>query len=401
MVTPSRTTDGIRWKPNSRLGLLGVSLFGCAVVAVLWNKLHFISSASHNDFTHTRGAQTMPRSNNFIYKLHTDSKLDPTDCSQLLNKYRSGKIPQTNKASEAYPIDKSYITRSNTDQSFSISVHDARIDQMRHDIFKQGIYYESIMTNVIADMFSETKNMHHKVMIDVGANVGWFSLLAASYGAEVFAFEPNVINVVRFCESQLLNGWSLAENLEANNRIHTYLKGVGSEHGQVLQMYTPDPKNPGSYTFNQGLAKDHFAKRKAAGDLQQLDEGGLPIVTLDALAKDQGWLSKNNDVKIVLMKMDIEGHEPMALRGSKELLRANIIENILMEFNADSPRSDWVELANTLLECGYKVYKIGDHRGPDVDFQSASENPDTIIDEIKGKPFSSHGNVNVWFKVKS
>ena len=74
---------------------------------------------------------------------------------------------------------------------------------------------------------------------------------------------------------------------------------------------------------------------------------------------------------------------------------------ILMEFNGDSPRSDWVELAKTLLECGYKVYKIGDHRGPDVDFQSASENPDTIIDEIKSKPFSSHGNVNVWFKVRS
>jgi FkbM family methyltransferase len=319
----------------------------------------------------------------YIYRPHTDGKLQPTDCSKLLKKYRSGQIQQTNQASLAYPIDKSFVTRSNTDHSFQISVHAQKIDQMRHDIFNQGVYYEDIMSDVIADMFSKANNHSPKVMLDIGANVGWFSLLAASHGAEVFAFEPNVINVVRFCESQLLNGWSLAENFESNNRIHTYLNGVGSEHGKTLIMYTPDPNNPGSHTFNKDLAEEHFLRRKSDGDLQKLDGGKLPIITLDALAQDQGWLSNQNEVKITLMKMDIEGLEPVALAGSKKLLRAKIIENVLMEFNGDLPNSDWISLVKTLFDCGYKLYKIGDHRGPNLTFQKTSEDPESVVDNIK------------------
>jgi FkbM family methyltransferase len=364
------------------------------------------------DHSNTRGAKAVapPKSyeavsttsmnSNFIYKPHTDDKLEPTNCSQLLNKYRSGQIQQTNQASASYPIDKSYVTRSNTENAFQISVHAPNIDSMRHDIFKSGIYYENIMSNVIADMFSQANKDKPKVMLDVGANVGWFSLLAASHGAEVFSFEPNVINMVRFCESQMLNGWSLAENVERNNRIHSYMKGVGSQHGQSLNMYAPDPNNPGSHTFNQELAKDHFTKRKAEGDLQKLDGGELPIIALDALARDQGWLSEGSNVKIVLMKMDIEGMEPVALEGTKELLRANIIENILMEFNSDSPRADWVSLISTLFDCGYKLYKIGDHTGPNELFQLTSNDPKVVLDDFKKRHYSA-SNMNAWFKVKS
>lgn len=337
------------------------------------------------------------------YKSHSDAKLEPTDCSQLLQKYRSGEIPQTNQASSYYPIDKSYITRSNTQHAFHVSVHSEKIDGMRYGIFNSGDYYEKIMSNVIADIFSQATPDKNAIMLDIGANIGWFSLLAASHGAEVYAFEPNVINMVRFCESQLLNGWSLAQNLESNNRIHSYLKGVGSEHGKSLSMYKPDPSNPGSFTFNQDLAKDHFAKRKVEGQLQKLDGGELPIVTLDALARDQGWLSdKGGRTKIALMKMDVEGMEHVALEGAKKLLSANIIENILMEFNADSPKADLVSLIATMFSCGYKLYKIGGHQGPNVDFKLTSEDPEMVIGDILNRKFGTKGeNVNGWFKVKA
>lgn len=396
MVTPSRTAAGDRWTSNGRQ--CGVLLLVFFSVVVLWNQNVPLPQI---DITpSSRGAQLQTSISKYIYKPHTDRKLEPTDCLHLLQKYRSGQIQQT-IASQAYPIDKSYVTRSNTDSSFQISVHAKNIDSMRHDIFNQGVYYEDIMSDVIADMFSKDNNDTPKVMLDIGANVGWFSLLAASHGAEVFAFEPNVINVVRFCESQLLNGWSLAENFENNNRIHTYLKGVGSEHGKTLVMYTPDPKNPGSYTFNEDLAKEHFSKMKSDGDLQKLDGGELPIVTLDALAQDQGWLSKHNEVKIVLMKMDIEGLEPTALAGSKELLRTKVIENVLMEFNGDLPKSDWILLIKTLSDCGYQIYKIGDHRGPKVSFQMTSEGPESVVDNIKKTLGPQVVNANVWFKVES
>jgi hypothetical protein len=166
-------------------------------------------------------------------------------------------------------------------------------------------------------------------------------------------------------------------------------------------MYTPDPNNPGSHTFNKDLAEEHFLRRKSDGDLQKLDGGKLPIITLDALAQDQGWLSNQNEVKITLMKMDIEGLEPVALAGSKKLLRAKIIENVLMEFNGDLPNSDWISLVKTLFDCGYKLYKIGDHRGPNLTFQKTSEDPESVVDNIKKSLPSQVVNANVWFRIES
>jgi FkbM family methyltransferase len=341
------------------------------------------------------------RGPSFVYKQHSDRELEPTRCAALLQQHRAGQIDQTKSLTHS----KSYVTRSNTKHTFQISVHSESVDGMRFSIFKSGLYYEHIMTDVISSIMkeSEEKSVAAPVMLDVGANVGWFSLLAASYGAEVFAFEPNVINMVRFCESQLLNGWSLAQNLESYNRIHSYLKGVGLNHGERLSMFTPDPNNPGAHTFNIQTAKGQFARRgKNNAQLQQLEGGELPIVTLDALAKDQGWLSGSRDksMKITLMKMDIEGAEHAALGGSKKLLCAHIIENILIEFNADLSRAEWISQLKILFDCGYKVYKFGGHTGPNKDLTLSSEDPEEVVDFIRNFNYGvKDSNVNVWLKV--
>ncbi|KAL7477636.1 hypothetical protein ACHAW6_003436 [Cyclotella cf. meneghiniana] len=384
-ITSSRNDhiDLTQFKTNRRLGL-AVLLIGCIVLFV--DEIVVMSK----------------RGNNHIYKRNSDAKLDTANCSELLEKHRAGQISQTNHASPSYPIDKSYLARSHTQFPFHVSVHPEGIDGIRFDIFRAGVYYENIMTSVIGEILNEAsaRKQHRPVMIDVGANIGWFSLLAASHGAEVFSFEPNVINMIRFCESQLLNGWSLAQNSERDNRIHSYMKGVGSQHGQSLSMYAPDPKNPGANTFNQDLAKDHAAKM-SGGELHQLDGGELPIVTLDALAKDQGWLSfKGKGTEIALMKIDIEGMEHVALQGAKQLLCKNVIQNILMEFNGESHRSDWVLQITPLLDCGYELYKIGGHKGPDQDMILTSKNPEVAIDEIQ-KKFGGGINVNGWFKVRT
>ena len=87
-------------------------------------------------------------------------------------------------------------------------------------------------------------------MLDVGGNVGWFSMVAAAHGAEVFVFEPNVVNMVRLCESSVLNGWTLSSN-PSYNQVHPYLKGVTDKHGSQEVMYKIDPKNPGSFSFSK------------------------------------------------------------------------------------------------------------------------------------------------------
>ena len=71
-----------------------------------------------------------------------------------------------------------------------------------------------------------------------------------------------------------------------------------------------------------------------------------------------------------------------------------------MEFNGDSPRADWVSQITPLLDCGYELYKIGGHKGPEQEMILTSENPEVAIDEIQ-KKFGGGNNVNGWFKVRN
>jgi FkbM family methyltransferase len=88
------------------------------------------------------------------------------------------------------------------------------------------------------------------VVIDVGANIGCISLLAASRGAIVFAFEPAAINYE-----------TLAHNITLNNlsdKIHYFNIGVGKKGREKLYLH---PKNSGAisaYCEQRGLSEDVY-----------------------------------------------------------------------------------------------------------------------------------------------
>ena len=62
-------------------------------------------------------------------------------------------------------------------------------------------------------------------MLDIVGNIGWLSLLAAAHGVEVFTFEPSIVNMVQFCESQVINQWAVPSN-QGTDQIQSFLKGV-------------------------------------------------------------------------------------------------------------------------------------------------------------------------------
>lgn len=67
-------------------------------------------------------------------------------------------------------------------------------------------YYENKMT---ANFVKILKNRPISGrVIDVGMNVGWFTLLSRSLGHEVLSFEPDPSNIIRLCESLALNNWA-------------------------------------------------------------------------------------------------------------------------------------------------------------------------------------------------
>jgi FkbM family methyltransferase len=125
------------------------------------------------------------------------------------------------------------------------------------------------------------------LMVDVGANVGLYSIAAAKRGAEVVAFEPDGFN---------------ARTLRRHARMNRVRERV-----QVIEA-----------AVGEGLGALPFAVRgspvSGAADLYlgaTTDFKVVPVLSLDAVLYGR---------KIDLMKVDVEGMEGSVLRGATQLL---------------------------------------------------------------------------------
>jgi FkbM family methyltransferase len=287
-----------------------------------------------------------------------DPFLEPVSCLELLDSYRKKQIVQLK---DHITYHKSYVRLMKTEIPFYLSTSDKTVDGIRAEMFDKGDYYEEIMTTTmqtilkgVSKRIGEHSTIKKRpVMLDVGGNVGWFSMLSAAHGAEVFVFEPNVVNMIRLCESSVLNGWSPSSNPE-NNQVHPYLKGVNDVHGIQKVMYKVDATNPGSFSFEE----------KHAAEGLNVVEGELQLVTLDALAQSQHWLEDKDSAIIAILKIDVEGLELKVITGAQKLLSSHKIQYIFLEWKVDQVER-WGAMATILLDAGYVLYKFGGWMGPE------------------------------------
>ncbi|MBU1935138.1 FkbM family methyltransferase, partial [Patescibacteria group bacterium] len=138
------------------------------------------------------------------------------------------------------------------------------------------------------------------VFMDIGANIGYFSLLAASIvGKEgkVISFEPNMQNV------QLLYA-SLLENGFTNVLVFPF---AVSDTQQILKI--------------KSMCSNGILERSSVG---RENVQSTQSIIVDNLLQ--------NEHKIDVVKIDIEGHEPFALKSMKRLLQQHH-PTILTEFS--------------------------------------------------------------------
>ncbi len=141
-------------------------------------------------------------------------------------------------------------------------------------------------------------------IIDVGANVGFFTLLAAKLAGKkgtVLSFEPDPTSFSL-----------LARSIERNNfrNVRLYQESVSNVDGQKLLHL--------SVTQNRGLHS------------MATDFGGqsilVPSARLDTVAKTLGI------GPIDLLKIDVEGAEPEVLEGAESLIYESKVRNVIMEW---------------------------------------------------------------------
>ncbi len=142
-------------------------------------------------------------------------------------------------------------------------------------------------------------------IVDIGANIGWFTLLAAKHvGNEgtVISFEPEPTSF------QLLSK-SVQQNRFSNVKL---IRQCVSDDEGVSTLYLSPSQNFGAHSIMKDL-------------------GGPKIVVsctrLDSVA------SILRIHRIHLLKIDVEGAEPKVLAGAQHLLDESKIDHITMEWN--------------------------------------------------------------------
>lgn len=138
------------------------------------------------------------------------------------------------------------------------------------------------------------------VFLDLGANIGYFTLLAASIVRDigkVISFEPNMQNL------QLLYA-SIIENKFSNIIVYPF---AASDTNQIFSLT--------SFGSNGFIEKAHSA---------QSNSQFLQSVLVDNVLQ--------NEEKISVIKMDIEGFETLALRGMERIISKHK-PVIVTEFN--------------------------------------------------------------------
>ncbi len=168
------------------------------------------------------------------------------------------------------------------------------------------------------------------VVYDVGANVGYVSLLlsrAAGDSGQVFAFEPLPANVERLAANLRLNPWA-----------------------RVTCVAAAVVDRPGPVHF---LAHASGAMGKAAGSAGRIDQAYPQEFEVPGLTLDEFAYTGSNPLPQVI-KMDIEGGEVLALKGMRRLL-AEARPLLLLELHGpESARCAW----ETLTAAGYAVMRM-------------------------------------------
>ena len=137
------------------------------------------------------------------------------------------------------------------------------------------------------------------VFIDVGANIGWFTLLGAELvgaSGEVFAFEPNESIRARLIDSTVRSAAS------ASIKTLPYAADVRSRPAHLV---SDNPRNPGHTWLEFG---------DSAGPSPGDASGPVECRRLDDVLSDA--LSRCD-----VIKLDVEGAEYLALRGAERILR--------------------------------------------------------------------------------
>ncbi|CAL8462169.1 g1700 [Coccomyxa elongata] len=183
-----------------------------------------------------------------------------------------------------------------------------------------------------------------RLVVDIGANFGYYSLYAAAHGCRVIAWEP-VPKFRSFLEYGVqLNGFQ--------GVVHVRAAAVADKNGETYTLQVPQRGIWGTASIGGGNIDRSIDNEGAYDFIEVKGERVDSVVQEDVL----------------MMKLDVEGFEPTAFQSSKGILDSYKVENVIMEYSPGvydvgerwDEYLDWPRMLSYLLEHGFTLLHIRD-----------------------------------------
>lgn len=172
----------------------------------------------------------------------------------------------------------------------------------------------------------------NSLAMDIGANVGLYTVGMAAVGFRVHSFEPVDSTFER-----------LAENIAATgiqSQVTLNKSAMGDRCGTAKFIVEPDSP-----------ATNHFSAQRDVA-LTNRSEISVQVTTLDTYMREHALDS------IDFLKIDVEGFEPAVLRGARETLSRRAIHVILLEVCPpllERAGESTASLYGVLHDSGYRI----------------------------------------------
>jgi FkbM family methyltransferase len=182
------------------------------------------------------------------------------------------------------------------------------------------------------------------VILDIGANVGLFSLVgaeAAGANGKILGFEPNPVTYA-----------TLLRNLSLNDvgNVRTFPIALSDHQGRIRLSVPKEVRAQFSYGDSY-LSIDPSVNDDPTAQIE--------CKRLDDVLADQGI------DRVDLIKIDVEGAEHLCLKGAERLLSDSSKPIILMECDETLSRRFGYSVFDTLLllhQYGYDCEQVGVHQ---------------------------------------
>jgi FkbM family methyltransferase len=195
--------------------------------------------------------------------------------------------------------------------------------------------WEPNISNIFDNIITNNINQQ-SIILDIGCNIGYYSILSARHTSisKIYSIDGNINNINILKMSCLINE---INNIQPINICVS--DKVGEFYSQSNSELVKKCGNIGGLSFIKSS--------------QNIIESSEDIIstTIDEIIKI------NNIIDIIIMKIDIEGGELNALKGTMNTLKTNIIKNIIIEI---SPKfnNDSIEILQILKDNNYNIFNI-------------------------------------------